>query len=78
MLGLLVALTSSLLLQGSTAQVIKDSGVAGPPLELEHLFYDEWPTGIAVSSTGRKFANYPGKMDHSSRTLLGLTLARRS
>lgn len=28
-------------------------------LELIHLFQDEWPTGITVSSSGRMFANYP-------------------
>jgi len=31
----------------------------GPPLELWHEFYDHWPTGIAVSKTGRLFANFP-------------------
>ena len=57
----LSALTSLLLLQPGAAQLTKDPGVYGPALELQHLFYDEWPTGIAVSSTGRKFANYPGE-----------------
>lgn len=46
-----------------STQQLRDSGVAGPALELVHLFNDEWPTGIAVSSTGRKFANYPGGLD---------------
>lgn len=40
-----------------------DPGVYGPALELVHLYYDEFPTGIAVSSTGRKFSNYPGGLD---------------
>ncbi|KZT53115.1 MRJP-domain-containing protein [Calocera cornea HHB12733] len=31
----------------------------GPPLELYHEFYDHWPTGIAVSKSGRLFANFP-------------------
>lgn len=47
----------------SAQQIITDSGRAGPPLELVHLFNDQWPTGIAVSSTGRKFANYPAGLD---------------
>ena len=60
---------ASLLLAGltalscSTAQVIRDPGTGGAPIELVHLFNDEWPTGVAVSSTGRKFANYPGGLD---------------
>lgn len=52
-----------LLLSSCVAQVIQDPGVYGPPVELVHLFYDEWPTGIAVSSTGRLFANYPPGLD---------------
>lgn len=44
-------------------QLITDPGRAGPPLELVHLYYDQWPTGIAVSSTGRMFSNYPGGLD---------------
>ncbi|TDZ18077.1 hypothetical protein Cob_v009082 [Colletotrichum orbiculare MAFF 240422] len=43
--------------------LISDSGRSGPPLELVHLYNDQWPTGIAVSSTGRKFSNYPGGLD---------------
>ncbi|KAF1356518.1 major royal jelly protein-domain-containing protein [Delphinella strobiligena] len=46
-----------------TSQLIQDPGTAGPPLELMHLYYDEWPTGIAVSSTGRMFSNYPSGLD---------------
>ncbi|TEA14123.1 Fumarylacetoacetase [Colletotrichum sidae] len=44
-------------------ELISDSGRSGPPLELVHLYDDQWPTGIAVSSTGRKFSNYPGGLD---------------
>ena len=29
-----------------TAQVARDSGVAGPPIELVHLYNDEFPTGM--------------------------------
>lgn len=43
--------------------LLSDSGKAGPELELVHLYNDQWPTGVAVSSTGRKFSNYPGGLD---------------
>lgn len=33
-----------------TSQLIQDPGTAGPPLELMHLYYDEWPTGELRSS----------------------------
>ncbi|KAI1136503.1 MRJP-domain-containing protein [Hypoxylon sp. FL0543] len=38
---------------------ISDPGVYGPPLEVVHGYYGQWPSGIAVSSTGRMFSNYP-------------------
>ncbi|KAB2580009.1 hypothetical protein DBV05_g1523 [Lasiodiplodia theobromae] len=48
----------------SAAQdIATDPGVAGPPLEIAHLYYDQWPTGIAVSSSGRLFSNYPSGLD---------------
>ena len=31
-----------------TAQVARDPGVAGPPIELVHLYNDEFPTGKLV------------------------------
>ncbi|EJU02269.1 MRJP-domain-containing protein [Dacryopinax primogenitus] len=31
----------------------------GPQLELWHEFYGQWPTGVAVSASGRLFANFP-------------------
>lgn len=40
-----------------------DPGVYGPEIELVHNYYDQWPTGIAVSSKGRKFSNYPPGLD---------------
>ncbi|KAF2738097.1 major royal jelly protein [Polyplosphaeria fusca] len=46
-----------------TQDIIEDSGVAGPPIELVHLYYDEWPTGITVSRDGRQFSNYPPGLD---------------
>jgi len=47
----------------STPNILSDPGVYGPPLEIVHLYYDQWPTGIAVSSTGRMFSNYPPFLD---------------
>lgn len=45
------------------SQVMSDPLTYGPELELVHLYYDEFPTGIAVSSTGRLFSNYPPGLD---------------
>lgn len=60
----LAAFTALVGLQLTRAQdLISDSGRSGPELELVHLYNDQWPTGIAVSSTGRKFSNYPGGLD---------------
>ena len=52
----------------------QDPGVYGPPLEPVHYFYDEWPTGIAVSSAGRMFANYRRRLLYSRFTCLALIL----
>ncbi|KAK0287190.1 hypothetical protein LTS00_010228 [Friedmanniomyces endolithicus] len=49
----------------STSELIRDPGVYGPPLELVHLYYDSFPTGIAVSASGRLFSNYPGALDQN-------------
>lgn len=35
-----------------------DNGTYGPEMEEAHYFYDQWPIGIAVSSTGRLFFSY--------------------
>ncbi|KAK0264648.1 hypothetical protein LTR35_017296 [Friedmanniomyces endolithicus] len=47
----------------STSELIRDPGVYGPPLELVHLYYDSFPTGIAISASGRLFSNYLGALD---------------
>ena len=59
--SLLVALSTSL--RVSATQLLADPGVGGPPVEVVHLYYDEWPTGIAVSASGRLFSNYPPALD---------------
>jgi hypothetical protein len=43
--------------------LIRDPGVYGPALEVVHLYWDQFPTGIAVSKNGRRFSNYPGALD---------------
>jgi DNA-binding beta-propeller fold protein YncE len=40
-----------------------DPMTAGPELEIVHYFVGQWPTGIAVSNSGRKFACYPAGLD---------------
>ncbi|KIW11713.1 hypothetical protein PV08_11015 [Exophiala spinifera] len=51
-------------ISGSLAQNLSRDPIGiGPVPELIHLYYDEWPTGIAVSSSGRKFSNYPLGLD---------------
>ncbi|KAK5451999.1 hypothetical protein LTS15_007722 [Exophiala xenobiotica] len=47
----------------SAQQVSRDPIGIGPTPELMHLYYDEWPTGIAVSASGRMFSNYPLGLD---------------
>ncbi|KAF1968831.1 major royal jelly protein [Bimuria novae-zelandiae CBS 107.79] len=47
----------------SSAQIARDTGVYGPPLEIVHLYNDQWPTGVTVSRSGRKFSNYPPGLD---------------
>jgi sugar lactone lactonase YvrE len=59
---------ASLLLSSAAAQVTYqntsqtilrvDTGRYGPELEEYHYYYDQWPIGLAISSTGRFFASY--------------------
>lgn len=42
---------------------VTDPLIAGPSLETIHAFYGQFPTGVAVSSTGRIFANFPAGLD---------------
>ncbi|KAK5169092.1 uncharacterized protein LTR77_006401 [Saxophila tyrrhenica] len=49
--------------QDASQVTLRDPLTYGPELELVHLYYDEFPTGIAVSSQGRMFSNYPGGLD---------------
>ncbi|KAF2445257.1 hypothetical protein P171DRAFT_521279 [Karstenula rhodostoma CBS 690.94] len=64
MLSMPFLTAASLLLPArSSAQILRDPGVYGPPLEVVHLYNDQWPTGIAISRSGRKFSNYPPGLD---------------
>lgn len=62
MLSKVLFVASALLPAIVSAQVVSDPGTLGGPLEVVHLYYDQWPTGITVSRSGRKFSNYPGKL----------------
>ena len=42
----------------TSANVRRDSGVTGPPVEEVHYYYDQWPIGLAVSKQGRIFVCY--------------------
>ena len=33
----------------SAQQLRSDPGAAGPPLEIVHLYYDQWPTGKSLT-----------------------------
>ncbi|KAI1622873.1 hypothetical protein EDD37DRAFT_658315 [Exophiala viscosa] len=41
----------------------EDPGVREPPLEIVHLYYNDFPTGVAVSSSNRIFSCYPAGLD---------------
>ncbi|KAJ5658727.1 uncharacterized protein N7484_002376 [Penicillium longicatenatum] len=57
--------------------IARDSGVSGPRLELIHEYYDEWPTGVAVSSTGRIFICYPLGLDANNTKFKSPSLSTR-
>jgi sugar lactone lactonase YvrE len=64
MLALFVLL-GSLTRTSYAASALGDPGLVtlnssfGPELTVEHLYYDNFPTGIAVSRSGRQFSNFP-------------------
>ncbi|OQV10461.1 hypothetical protein CLAIMM_14455 [Cladophialophora immunda] len=50
-------LLASVPLAAVTAQLpARDPVSKDPALELMHLYFDEWPTGVAVSALGRIFS----------------------
>lgn len=49
--------------QQAIPSIAADPGSQGSDLEVAHLYYEEVPTGIAVTSNGRMFSNYPSGLD---------------
>jgi hypothetical protein len=49
--GLIVATSALLSTLSHAQQLISDPGVKGPPLELVHLYNDQWPTGTLKDCT---------------------------
>ncbi|EPQ51699.1 hypothetical protein GLOTRDRAFT_65283 [Gloeophyllum trabeum ATCC 11539] len=45
---------------------VYDNGTYGPPLQVEHLFYDQWPTGLSVASNGAIYANFPTAVNQTN------------
>jgi len=55
----LVSAQSSVTFQDSSQTILRtDNGTYGPALEEYHYYYDQWPIGLAISSTGRFFVSY--------------------
>lgn len=45
--------------QNSSGTILRvDNGTYGPEAEEFHFYYDQWPIGLAVSSSGRLFVCY--------------------
>jgi sugar lactone lactonase YvrE len=45
--------------QNSSQTILRvDTGRYGPEIEEYHYYYDQWPIGLAISSTGRFFISY--------------------
>lgn len=63
MFSSLLILNALLPTLATTQQIRSDPGLAGPPLEIVHLYNDQWPTGITVAKSGRRFSNYPAGLD---------------
>ncbi|KAF2122274.1 major royal jelly protein-domain-containing protein [Lophiotrema nucula] len=57
--SLLSLATAQVTFQNSTGTILRtDNGTYGPEIEEYHYYYDQWPIGLAVSSTGRLFVCY--------------------
>ncbi|OCL02529.1 hypothetical protein AOQ84DRAFT_392913 [Glonium stellatum] len=56
---LAAAVTAQITYQNSSGTILRvDNGTYGPEIEEHHYYYDQWPIGLAVSSTGRLFVCY--------------------
>ncbi|KAF2089705.1 hypothetical protein K490DRAFT_37185 [Saccharata proteae CBS 121410] len=53
------AVCAQVTFQNSSGTILRtDNGTYGPEIEEFHYYYDQWPIGLAVSSTGRLFVCY--------------------
>ncbi|MCJ1306688.1 hypothetical protein MMC25_000331 [Agyrium rufum] len=56
---LCIIVTAQVTYQDSSSTILRvDNGTYGPAIEEVHYYYDQWPIGLAVSSTGRIFVDY--------------------
>lgn len=56
---LLTAASAQITYQTDSNTILRtDTGQYGPALEEYHYYYNQWPIGLAISSTGRFFASY--------------------
>jgi sugar lactone lactonase YvrE len=56
---LLSTVSAQVTYQNSSQTILRvDTGRYGPELEEYHYYYDQWPIGLTISSTGRFFASY--------------------
>ncbi|KAI9706974.1 MAG: hypothetical protein M1820_004561 [Bogoriella megaspora] len=56
---LIAAVAAQVTFQNSSQTILRvDNGTYGPEIEEFHYYYDQWPIGLAVSSTGRLFVCY--------------------
>ena len=56
---LAASVTAQVSFQNSSGSILRvDNGTYGPEIEEYHYYYDQWPIGLAVSSTGRLFVCY--------------------
>jgi sugar lactone lactonase YvrE len=56
---LLSSASAQITFQNSSQAILRvDTGSYGPALEEYHYYYDQWPIGLAISSSGRFFVSY--------------------
>lgn len=54
-----VHVSTQITYQNSSGTILRvDNGTYGPPAEEFHYYYDQYPIGLAVSSSGRLFVSY--------------------
>jgi sugar lactone lactonase YvrE len=64
-LSMAISALSLSVLSATAESILGDPGLVtfnssfGPRVTVEHLYYDNFPTGVAVSGSGRVFSNFP-------------------